>query len=75
MQSYKNQGRDTGVIAYQISDEGIYVEFRDNSVYLYTAESTGVAAIEKMKDLAKKGKGLTTYINRYVRNKYERKIK
>jgi hypothetical protein len=75
MQSYKNQGRDTGVIAYQISDEGIYVEFRDSSVYLYTAESTGVAAIEKMKDLAKKGKGLTTYINRYVRNKYERKIK
>jgi hypothetical protein len=74
MQPYKNSNRDTGVVAYEMGDNGIAVQFRDGSVYLYTIKSTGKAAIEKMKSLANKGKGLTTYINQYVRDRYEKKI-
>ena len=74
MQPYKNSNRDTGVIAYETGDNGIAVQFRDGSVYLYTIKSAGQAAVEKMKSLAKKGKGLTTYINQYVKDRYEKKI-
>ena len=75
MQAYNHSTRDTGVTAYQVSDDGIYVEFRDGSVYLYTIKSAGAVSIAKMKDLAAKGKGLTTYINRYVKKRYEKKIR
>jgi hypothetical protein len=74
MQPYKNSNRDTGVVAYETGDNGIAVQFRDGSVYLYTVKSAGLASINKMKDLAKKGKGLTTYINQYVKDLYEKKI-
>lgn len=74
MQPYKNANRDTGVVAYETGDNGIVVQFRDDSVYLYTIKSVGVAAVNKMKSLAKKGKGLTTYINQHVKDKYEKKI-
>lgn len=74
MQPYENSHRDTGVIAYETGDNGIAVQFRDGSVYLYTINSAGREAIEKMKVLAKDGKGLTTYINQFVKDRYEKKI-
>jgi hypothetical protein len=74
MHLYKNSNRDTGVVAYETGDNGIAVQFRDGAVYLYTIKSAGAAAINKMKILAEKGEGLTTYINRYVRNRYVKKI-
>jgi hypothetical protein len=74
MQPYKNSNRDTGVIAYETGDNGIAVKFRDGSVYLYTIKSAGQAAINEMKNLAKKGSGLTTYINQNVKERYEKKI-
>lgn len=74
MHPYKNSSRDTGVVAYEAGDNGIAVKFRDGSVYLYTIKSAGKTAVEKMKSLAEKGKGLTTYINQYVKDRYEKKI-
>ena len=74
MQQYKNSNRNTGVVAYEPCEDGIAVEFRDGSIYLYTIKSAGVAVINKMKALAKKGEGLTTYINQHVKDKYEKKI-
>jgi len=74
MQPYKNSNRDTGVVAYEAGENGIAVQFRDGSVYLYTIQSAGLASVNKMKSLAKQGKGLTTYINQYVKDRYEKKI-
>lgn len=74
MQPYKNSNRDTGVVAYEIVDDGIVVQFRDGRLYLYTIKSAGKLAIKQMKLLAKKGEGLTTYINQHVKERYERKI-
>lgn len=74
MQQYKGANRNTGVIAYQIGDGHIAVQFRDGSLYLYTNHSAGKAAIDEMKKLAVKGVGLTTYINQHVKDKYETMI-
>ncbi|HTH81716.1 MAG TPA: hypothetical protein VL490_02200 [Mucilaginibacter sp.] len=73
MKIYNTYGRDTGVVAYETGKDSITIKFRDGSVYVYTNESTGPAAIAEMKTLAKKGEGLTTYINQHVREHYQSK--
>ena len=71
MQKYMNIGRDSGVEGYEIGGDYIKVKFtRTSKVYTYSYDSAGMAAIEHMKDLAKRGEGLNEYINRYVRDKY-----
>jgi hypothetical protein len=75
MDSYKHAGNGTGVVAFEAGDDNILVKFRDGSVYLYTIKSVGAAAIAEMKALAKKGVGLTTYINQHVRDRYQSKLK
>lgn len=74
MHPYKNANRDTGVVAYEIGKDNISIKFRDGSVYLYSVDSAGAEAIKQMKTLAKKGTGLTTYINQHVREHYQAKL-
>lgn len=75
MQNYNADSHDAGVIAYEIGRDSISIKFRDGSVYLYTDKSAGRAAVAEMKMLARKGKGLTTYINQHVREHYQAKLK
>jgi hypothetical protein len=74
MQRYQSSNKNTGVIAYDIIPDGISVKFKDGSVYLYTIQSTGKTRIAQMQRLAKKGEGLTTYINQHVRENYHEKL-
>lgn len=75
MQRYPTNNPATGVIAYETGKDSITITFRDGSTYLYTNKSTGPAAIAEMKTLAKKGAGLTTYINQHVKQNYQQKLK
>lgn len=75
MQRYRSANKDSGVIAFEIADDSISMQFRDGSIYLYTLESTGRKHISQMKALAKEGAGLTTYVNQHVRDKYEAKLR
>ena len=74
MQGYKDIGGDSGVVAYKIGPDSIIVRFKEGTVYLYTYASAGSRMIETMKKLAAKGKGLSTYISRYVKNRYALKL-
>jgi hypothetical protein len=74
MHPYKNANRDTGVVDYEIGKDNISIKFRDGSVYLYSVDSAGAETIKQMKALAKKGTGLTTYINQHVREHYQAKL-
>ena len=74
MQRYQSSNKNTGVIAYEVVPDGISIKFRDGSVYLYTIQFTGKTHIAQMQALAKKGAGLTTYINQHVRENYLEKL-
>lgn len=65
MEPYKNLGRDSGVVAYQLGGDYIVVQFRSGNwtVYKYTHQSAGSAAVETMKSLAVQGRGLNSYIS------------
>lgn len=74
MEAYKNLKGDSGISRYQIGDDFIIIEFGAGHLYLYNYTSTGKAKIERMKVLAKKGKGLSTYISRHVKDHYAEKL-
>ncbi|MGQ2982021.1 hypothetical protein [Flavobacterium sp.] len=73
MQRYRNLEGHSGVTAYEVRDDGIRVEFNHDTVYLYTYASAGKRVIDKMKKLAGAGKGLSTYISRTVKDKFEKR--
>lgn len=61
----------TGVDKFYIARDGMIITFKsDKHYYTYNFEKPGEEHIKKMKGLAKNGKGLTSYINRYVRGNY-----
>lgn len=71
---YKNSAGNSGVVAYETGADRINVKFADGVTYVYTNKSAGAATIGQMKELAKSGSGLSTYISTTVREKFERKF-
>jgi len=73
MVRYKNLGGNSSVVAYELGQGAITVQFNDGWCYLYTSQSAGAANISEMQRLAVVGQGLNSYIGRVVRNGYGRK--
>lgn len=73
MPLYKNLGRDSGVASYQIQSKSIAVTFSTEVTYVYTYTIPGKEHVETMKTLAQNGRGLNSYINKYVRDKWDHK--
>jgi hypothetical protein len=69
MVRYRNSIGSSGVVAYEIGDDFIKVQFHDRKIYLYSYKSAGSHHIEQMKALAARGRGLNSYINKYVKDK------
>ena len=61
------------MIAYALGSDHIDVQFIDGAVYIYTNKSAGAANVKHMKELAKQGRGLSTFISTTVKNRYEEK--
>jgi len=73
MNRYQNLGGDSGVIAYEIGDDFIEVQFKDGWIYLYTYMSTGRGDVETMKRLAAAGQGLNSFISTTVKKRFASK--
>jgi len=74
MNRYLNLGGASGVASWKQTADGLEVGFRDGHVYLYTGAITGQMHVARMTDLAVQGRGLNSYINRYVRKRYAARI-
>ncbi|HEX4046512.1 MAG TPA: hypothetical protein VH309_01685 [Elusimicrobiota bacterium] len=72
---YKNLSGKSTVAKFEVKKDGITVRFTDHSVYRYTNQSADPANISKMKTLALAGKGLGTFIDANVKDRYQRKVK
>ncbi|MDO8208561.1 MAG: hypothetical protein Q7T38_12210 [Gallionella sp.] len=73
MERYKNLSGTSGVVAFEIGQGSITVQFHDGWFYLYTNQSAGTANIVEMQVLASAGQGLNSFISRVVRKDYARK--
>lgn len=73
MQPYKNVNGNSNIEAYEIGDTYIEVKFRGTArIYCYSYGSAGIVHVETMKELAKQGRGLNSYIMKNVRYGYEK---
>ncbi len=74
MERYKNSGGDSGVSSYEIGSDHIIVIFKGNQKpYRYSyGGRAGQTHVENMKNLAQNGTGLNAYINKHVRDLYDK---
>lgn len=73
MHRYAEDGHETGVIAYSISEDSITILFHEGWYYLYDRDRPGANHVQNMKELAGQGHGLSTYISQHVRENYKKK--
>ncbi len=73
MERYKNLSGHSGVVAYEIGRDFIKVQFTEGTVYVYTEASAGLRHITHMKNLARNGRGLSSFISTTVHEAYARK--
>jgi hypothetical protein len=74
MPRYSNLSRHSGVVAYETADDWIALTFVNGERYLYGPTRPGREAVERMKSLARAGRGLSTFVSQHVRDHYERKL-
>ena len=74
MEKYKNKKGDSGVQSYEIGSDFIIVQFINDGSYLYNYKIPGSSHVERMKKLAVKGQGLSTYISTNIKKNYAQKI-
>ncbi len=72
---YKNLGGKSKVASFVLAKDGITVRYADATVYRYTNQSADPANISKMKTLAVSGKGLGTFIDAAVKDRFLKKIR
>ena len=75
MERYANWGGNSGIAAYEIGADSITIRFGDGWNYLYTEDRAGAANINRMKALARGGRGLNAFINTRVKKLYSRKFR
>jgi len=75
LQPYRDLSGHSGVVAFRLGRDWIEVQFEDGGLYRYTAASAGADAVEQMKQLARDGRGLATFIVRHVRQAYAAKLR
>ena len=72
MEKYQNRSGNSPITHYQINDDNIIVEFKDNQTYTYSYRKAGESIVEQMKIKAIEGKGLCAYIHKYAKRLYDR---
>jgi hypothetical protein len=73
--AYKNLGGASTVARYQIDKDSVMIRFTDSSVYRYTNQSAGPDNISQMKKLALAGKGLGTFIESKLKDRFLQKVR
>ena len=72
MERYRDTGGDSGVAAYEIGSDYIRVQFSGTSrTYTYSYRKAGSTHVENMKQSARNGSGLNSYINRHTKYLYD----
>lgn len=75
MERYGNNGRDSGVIGYEIGSGSIVVAFKDGWKYLYDETQPGATTGLHLQKLARSGHGLNSSLTKVVKGRFVRKFR
>jgi hypothetical protein len=73
MELYRDLSGDSGVDSYECGADWIRIRFKTGGTYLYDHVTPGSMHVERMKQLARSGDGLATYVNQHVRRNFSRR--
>ena len=71
MRQYGGNKSRPGVRGFEIGPDSIDVEFSSGWIYHFSYQKPGQPRVEKMKELAESGHGLSTFISKHVKNRFE----
>jgi hypothetical protein len=71
MRQYGGQPKRHGVTGYELGPDSIDVAFTSGWVYRFSYQKPGPNRVERMKALAESGHGLSTFISKHVKNRFE----
>lgn len=72
MEKYKNLNGNSNVDQFEIGDDYISVKFsKTTKIYTYSYDKAGEYHVEELKQLARRGSGLNSYIMRKVKDLYD----
>ena len=71
---YSNKRGHSAITEYAALAKSIAVKFADGAVYLYDMDCPGPQHVERMKELARAGGGLGTYLSRHVGRRYASRL-
>lgn len=66
MTKYQNLSGRSPIVSYQIQECRIIVWIEGNVPYVYSYETAGKANVERMKHLARSGRGLFDFLTRRI---------
>jgi hypothetical protein len=72
---YKNLSGKSTVATYQLLKDAVTIGFTSHGKYIYSNQSAGSHNVSKMKTLAIAGKGLGTFIENTLKDKFARKVR
>lgn len=72
MEKYSNLRGNSPIVGYEIEPRRIIVWFIGGKPYSYSYENAGEDNVETMKELARKGAGLSAFITHNVRFDYDK---
>ena len=64
MKTYNDLNGNSGIVAYEIADDTIDIEFASGGVYTYTRANLGEVNFGIMKALCEAGAGLNAFLNK-----------
>ena len=70
MRQYGGSPKKHGVQRFEIRPDSIDVEFSSGWIYRFSYERPGQSRVDKMKELAESGHGLSTFISKHVKNRF-----
>ena len=74
MEQYLNKSGNSPISKFHIEDQKITVWYNDDTSYSYSYARAGAAIVDKLKELAREGLGLATYISQQAKYLYDHKI-
>ena len=69
---YKDLEGNSGIVAYEIFEDAIDIEYKSGGVYTYTKENLGDVNFAIVVSLAIAGAGLNAFLNK-IRNRHSRR--
>ncbi|MCP4457241.1 MAG: hypothetical protein GY816_04325 [Cytophagales bacterium] len=75
MEVYKNLSGDSGIRAFKLNPSSCVIYFEDGSAFVYDEICPETKNLAAMKILASKGRGLNTFISRFVKENYSLRLR